>query len=73
MRRYTVNLIPDDDGGYSVMVPAFPNIHTCGDTIADALAMAQDAIELYVGYLRDEGEPIPDDVTQTTAVVEVAA
>lgn len=72
MRRYTVNLIPDE-GSYSVVVPTFPNIHTCGDTVAEALANAQEAIELYVGYLRDEGEPIPDDVTQTTVVVEVAA
>ena len=70
MRRYTVNLIRDDDG-YSVAVPAFPNIHTCGDTIAEALANAQEAIELYLSVLRDEGSPFPDDVT--TATIEVAA
>ncbi len=69
-RRYTITLTPDD-GAYAVTVPAFPNIHTCGETEAEALANAQEAIELWLSVLRDEGEPIPDDVT--TATVEVAA
>jgi len=70
--KYTVNLTREDDA-FVVSIPAFPNICTFGGSESEALANAQEAIELYVGYLRDEGEPIPDDVTQTTAIVEVAA
>ena len=70
MRRYTVILTREDDA-YLVNVPAFPNIHTYGHSVEEAIANAQEAIELYLDVLRDEGSPIPDDVT--TATVEVAA
>ena len=68
--RYTVYLTREDDA-FLVNVPAFPNICTYGHTESEALANAQEAIELYVSVLVDEGSPLPDDVT--TATVEVAA
>ena len=70
MRRYTIILTREDDA-YLVAVPALPNIHTYGHSSEEALANAQEAIELYLSVLRDEGAPIPDDVT--TETVEVAA
>ena len=57
-RRYAVLLEPDD-GAYSVIVPAFPEIHTFGKTVDEALEMARDAIELAIAVRRDEGEEIP--------------
>ncbi len=70
MTCYTVVLTREDDA-YLVAVPALPNTHTFGHSTEEALANAQEAIELYLAVLRDEGSPIPDDVT--TATVEVAA
>lgn len=63
VRDYTVVLTPEPEaGGYSVTVPALPEIATQGETREEALAMARDAIELSLEYRRDEGLPIPDDV-----------
>jgi predicted RNase H-like HicB family nuclease len=51
-----------EEGGYVVRVPALPEIVTEGDTEEEALAMAQDAIELVIESRHERGEPIPDDV-----------
>jgi antitoxin HicB len=61
-RTYTVILEPAEEGGYVVRVPALPEIVTEGDSEAEALAMAKDAIELVVASRRERGEPVPDDV-----------
>jgi antitoxin HicB len=61
-RTYTVILEPADEGGYIVHVPALPEIVTEGDTEAEALAMAKDAIQLVVESRHERGEPIPDDI-----------
>ena len=42
---YRVILEPDEDG-YRVIIPAFPRVFTCGDSVEDALRMAADAIAL---------------------------
>ena len=55
---YPVVLDPAAEGGYIVTVPDF-EIHTHGDDLADALYMAQDAIEMMVDYLEGEDSPIP--------------
>ncbi len=57
---YTVLLDPDEEeGGYTVTVPALPGLVTQGDTLDEALAMARDAIALYLEDLAASGEPIP--------------
>jgi antitoxin HicB len=61
-RTYTVILEPAEEGGYIVHVRALPEIVTEGDTEEEALAMAQDAIELVLESRQERGEPIPDDV-----------
>lgn len=58
-RTYTVILEPAEEGGFVVHVPALPEIVTEGDTEAEALAMAKDAIELVVASRHERGEPIP--------------
>jgi predicted RNase H-like HicB family nuclease len=57
---YRVILEPEPEGGYNVVVPAFPHIHTCGDDVADALAMATDAIGLELAVMHDRGLPVPE-------------
>jgi antitoxin HicB len=61
-RTYTVVLEPAEEGGFIVRVPALPEIVTEGDTEAEALAMAKDAIELVIDSRRERGELIPDDI-----------
>lgn len=58
-RTYTVVLRSEPEGGFSVFVPALPGCFSYGDTIPEALAMAEDAIRCHVGGLRSLGKPIP--------------
>ena len=61
--NYTIRLESDGEGGYIVRVPAFPMIVTGGRTLAEAEAMAQDAIACCVEYYREEGRALPKDKT----------
>jgi len=57
---YRVILQPDvDDGGFNVVIPAFPTAHTQGDDVDDALINAREIIKLELGYLAEKGLPIP--------------
>lgn len=47
-RTFAVVLEPEDEGGFTVRVPAFPEIVTYGKDEREALAMAQDAIGLVI-------------------------
>ena len=58
-RTYTVVLEPAEEGGFVVTVPALPEVATCGDDEAEALANAREAIELVLEYRASRGEGIP--------------
>jgi predicted RNase H-like HicB family nuclease len=60
-RTYRILLTPEEEGGFSVSVPALPGCFTQGETIEEAIEMAKEAIALYVETLEEEGEPVPDD------------
>ena len=70
--RYTVVLADEAGGGYSVSVPALPGCHSQGDTRDEALANIREAIELYVGTLREAGEPVPTEAGKEFVEVEAA-
>lgn len=57
--RYTVILEREDDGGFHAFVPALRGCHTQGESEAEALANAQEAIAAYLESLKAHGEPIP--------------
>jgi predicted RNase H-like HicB family nuclease len=46
---------PQDEGGYHVYAPDLPGLHTQGDTLDEATVNAQEALELYVEGLREDG------------------
>jgi predicted RNase H-like HicB family nuclease len=50
--KYPVVLEPSKDGGYAVHVPALPGCHTQGETVAEALSNAKDAIHAYLLSMR---------------------
>ena len=60
--KYTVLFEPLAEGGYNVVVPAFPEICTFGETLDEARNMAQDAIACIIESAQELGEPIPPDV-----------
>ena len=59
-KTYTITLRPEPEGGFTVRVPAFPEIVTYGESEQEALAMAKDAIELCLESRKERGEDIPD-------------
>ena len=71
MLRYTVILVPEEEGGYSVEVPALPGCYTQGETKEEAIAMAKEAIELYLDSCKTHGETIPEESGVESMVVEV--
>ena len=58
-RTFAVVLQPEEDGGFTVRVPAIPEIVTYGGDEREALAMAEDAIRLVLEDCAARGEPIP--------------
>ena len=46
--KYRVQLVPEEEGGYSVGVPGLPGCYSQGATRADALANVREAIALYL-------------------------
>ncbi|WP_276856781.1 type II toxin-antitoxin system HicB family antitoxin [Intestinimonas timonensis] len=56
---YPVILHPEPEGGFSVSVPDL-NIGTQGETIAECIDMARDAIGLWGICEQDEGRVIPE-------------
>jgi predicted RNase H-like HicB family nuclease len=56
---FSITLRPEPEGGFTVRVPALPEIVTYGPSEDEALAMAKDAIELVLQSRKERGEPIP--------------
>ncbi|MBI3969794.1 MAG: type II toxin-antitoxin system HicB family antitoxin [Chloroflexi bacterium] len=72
---YAIILHPDEEeGGYTVTVPALPGCVTQAETLEEAIAMARDAIGLYLESLLADGQPIPEERERPQAVtIRVAA
>ena len=62
-RSFTVVLEPEEEGGFSVSVPALPEIATQGDTLEEALANAREAIAIVLADRRERDEEIPPSDT----------
>ena len=58
---YTVILRSEPEGGYTVLVPSLPGCVTYGETIDEALRMAEEAISGCILGLQDLGKPVPED------------
>jgi antitoxin HicB len=55
---FLVVLEPQEGGGFTVLVPALPEVVTEGDDEKEALANVQEAIMAVVAYRRENGIPI---------------
>jgi len=56
---YQINLIPDEEGGYTVVVPLLPGCVSYGATIEEATAKVRKAIQLHLENLAAHDQPIP--------------
>jgi len=58
-RTFAIVLEPEEDGGFTVRVPALPEIVSYGKDEPEALAMAEDAVRLVLEDRLARGEPVP--------------
>jgi predicted RNase H-like HicB family nuclease len=58
--KYPIVIHKDRKSDYGVTVPDLPGCFSAGSTVDEAVAMAQEAIELHIEGLIEEGMPIPD-------------
>lgn len=70
---FTVVLEPQAEGGFTVLVPALPEVVTEGDTEQDALANAEEAIRAVLAYRRDHGLAVPADASPQIHRITVGA
>jgi predicted RNase H-like HicB family nuclease len=71
--RYKIQIRPETDGTYTVIVPSLPGCLTFGNTIEEAIEMAKEAIEVYIESLVARGKKIPVDEDEIEATVTVEA
>lgn len=57
--RVPLVLNPQPEGGYTVTSPLLPELITEGDTVAEALANAEDAFAAVVELYEDGGRSLP--------------
>jgi antitoxin HicB len=70
---FSIVLEPQDGGGFTVSVPALPEVVTEGETEGDALINAEEAIRAVLEYRQDHGIPIPSDTLPEVRRVTVIA
>lgn len=57
---YPAVFTPEDEGGFSVRFPDVVGCFTCGDTLQEALKMADDALSVMLVCMEDEHKVIPN-------------
>ena len=59
-KHYPILIDKDPDSDYGVTVPDLPGCFTVGDTVADVLTQAVEAIECHLEGMLLDGDPIPE-------------
>lgn len=57
--KYPIVIHKESDSDFGVTVPDIPGCFTAGESIEEAIAMAQEAIECHLEGLLIDNEPIP--------------
>ena len=69
-RKFTVILLPQDEGGYQVFFPYYPNCTTDGDSVEEAMANGKDALEgLLITESKHGGDIVETYVLDSHVVV----
>ncbi|MBV8118425.1 MAG: type II toxin-antitoxin system HicB family antitoxin [Alphaproteobacteria bacterium] len=56
---YPYKLLPQPEGGFTVIFPDVPEAITQGETEEEAAAMAEDALVTALSFFTDRAEPLP--------------
>lgn len=67
MKRYAV-IIEKAEGNYSAYAPDVPGCVAAGQTVEETLQLMHEALEFHFEGMAEDGDPIPEPVTQVTYV-----
>lgn len=70
---YKVLLNPEPEGGFTATVPSLPGCITYGETVDEAMVMAEEAIVLYVDSLIAHHEKVPDETNMLEYAITIPA
>ena len=56
---YVALFEPEKNGGFNVSIPDVPGCFTCGETMAESISMAEDALSMMLASIEDDGGSIP--------------
>jgi antitoxin HicB len=57
--RYPLTLVPEIEGGYTVLVSDLPGCMSVGETLSEAMEMIEDARRLWLEVAYEHGDEIP--------------
>ena len=66
-RTVTVILLPEHEGGYSVVCPSLPGCASQGDTLNESLANIREAAEGWLEAWQETGRPVPAETAEIVA------
>ncbi|MDP2744537.1 MAG: type II toxin-antitoxin system HicB family antitoxin [Dehalococcoidia bacterium] len=66
--KYRVVLEPQEEGGYTVYVPALPGCVSQGETAEEAMGNIKEAIDVYLESIRERGMSLPQIEEREVAV-----
>lgn len=64
VHSYTTVFLPEPGGGFTIFVPALPEVCGTGTTLREAQQSAEEAIALALEIRRDMGDPFPADTAE---------
>ncbi|MFN2456067.1 MAG: type II toxin-antitoxin system HicB family antitoxin [Pyrinomonadaceae bacterium] len=69
--RYAI-VIEKAENNYAAYIPDLPGCVAAGDTIEETKQLLQEAVEIHIKGMKEDGLPIPEPTIQTD-YVEIAA
>ncbi len=69
--KYTVVYTEEPEGGFTVTVPSLAGCVTYGKNLAEAKAMAKEAINLYLESLQKHREKIPSEKNSLVGSIDL--
>lgn len=66
--KYKIVLEPQQEGGYTVYVPALPGCVSQGETVEEATDNVREAITVYLESLKERGIELPQVEEREVAV-----
>lgn len=70
MRHYIGIVHKEPSSDFGVSFPDFPGCISAGETLAEAAALAQEALLAHIELMVEDGDPIPEPMMLETALAD---